>query len=54
MKIFNLIVHVCQESKQWKDRKDILDDFLLLLTKNPKPTSDSDYSELMKILKKVI
>ncbi len=43
-----------EESKQWKDRKEVLDDLLSLLTQNPKPTSDSDYSELIKILKKVI
>ncbi|UJR08232.1 hypothetical protein I4U23_012505 [Adineta vaga] len=42
------------ESKQWKDRKEILDDLLTLLTQNPKPTADNDYSELMKILRKII
>ncbi|CAF3598817.1 unnamed protein product, partial [Rotaria sp. Silwood2] len=40
------------ESKQWKDRKEVLDDLLTLLTQNPKPTSDSDYTELVKVLKK--
>ncbi|CAF1116363.1 unnamed protein product [Adineta steineri] len=42
------------ESKQWKDRKEVLDDLLTLLTQNPKLTSDTDYSELVKILKKII
>ncbi|CAF1153386.1 unnamed protein product [Rotaria sordida] len=42
------------ESKQWKDRKEVLDDLLTLLTQNPKPTSDSDYSELVKVLKKIV
>ncbi|CAF0991048.1 unnamed protein product [Adineta ricciae] len=42
------------ESKQWKERKEALDDLLALLTQNPKPTPDSDYSELMKILRKII
>ncbi|CAF1063268.1 unnamed protein product [Rotaria sp. Silwood1] len=42
------------ESKQWKDRKEVLDDLLTLLTQNPKPTSDNDYSELVKVLKKII
>ncbi|CAF3386918.1 unnamed protein product [Rotaria sp. Silwood2] len=42
------------ESKQWKDRKEVLDDLLTLLTQNPKPTSDSDYTELVKVLKKIV
>ncbi|CAF3028385.1 unnamed protein product [Rotaria socialis] len=42
------------ESKQWKDRKEVLDDLLTLLTQNPKPKPDSDYSELVKVLKKII
>lgn len=49
----NLSICYSQESKQWKDRKDSLDDLLTLLTKHPKPTPESDYSELIKILKKV-
>lgn len=42
-----------QESKQWKDRKEPLDDLLTVLTQNPKPTADSDYAELIKALRKV-
>ena len=43
-----------QESKQWKDRKEVLDDLLTLLTQNPKLAPDADYYELIKALKKVV
>ncbi|CAF1510112.1 unnamed protein product, partial [Adineta ricciae] len=42
------------ESKQWKDRKEVLDDLVTLLTQNPKLASDGDYFELVKALSKVI
>ncbi|CAF4825090.1 unnamed protein product, partial [Rotaria sp. Silwood2] len=42
------------ESKQWKERKEVLDDLLTLLTQNPKPTPEVDYFELIKALKKII
>ncbi|CAF3916372.1 unnamed protein product [Rotaria sordida] len=42
------------ESKQWKERKEVLDDLLTLLTQNPKPAPEADYFELIKSLKKII
>ncbi|CAM4795603.1 unnamed protein product [Rotaria magnacalcarata] len=42
------------ESKQWKDRKEVLDDLLALLTQNPKLAPEADYFELVKALKKII
>ncbi|CAF5058973.1 unnamed protein product, partial [Rotaria sp. Silwood1] len=42
------------ESKQWKDRKEVLDELLSLLTQNPKLASDADYFELIKALSKII
>ena len=44
---------IFQESKQWKDRKEVLDDLVTTLTQNPKPAQDADYFELIKSLKKV-
>ncbi|CAF4890598.1 unnamed protein product, partial [Rotaria magnacalcarata] len=41
------------ESKQWKDRKEVLDDLLTLLTQNPKLAPEADYFELVKALSKV-
>ena len=42
-----------QESKQWKDRKEVLDELLSLLSQSPKLATDGDYFELVKALKKV-
>ncbi|CAF5155515.1 unnamed protein product, partial [Rotaria magnacalcarata] len=41
------------ESKQWKDRKEVLDDLLTLLTQNPKLAPEADYFELVKALSKI-
>ncbi|CAF3687601.1 unnamed protein product [Adineta steineri] len=42
------------ESKQWKERKEVLDDLLTILTQNPKLAPDADYFELVKALSKII
>ncbi|CAF2625523.1 unnamed protein product [Rotaria sp. Silwood2] len=42
------------ESKQWKDRKEVLDELLTLLTQNPKLAPEADYFELIKALSKII
>ena len=42
-----------KESKQWKDRKEVLDELSTLLTQNPKLAPDGDYFELVKALSKV-
>ncbi|CAF0721167.1 unnamed protein product [Adineta steineri] len=42
------------ESKQWKERKEVLDDLITILTQNPKLVPDADYFELIKALKKII
>lgn len=44
---------IFQESKQWKDRKEVLDDLVTTLSQNPKLAPDADYFELIKSLKKV-
>jgi len=40
------------ESKQRKDRKEVLDDLLNLLTQHPRSTPETDYNEFIKGLKK--
>ena len=42
-----------KESKQWKDRKEVLDELVKLLTQNPKLAPEADYFELIKALSKV-
>ena len=44
---------IAQDSKQWKDRKEVLDDLLNILTRSPRPSPTSDYSDLIKVLRKV-